>query len=97
MKEDDRMIAEVQKFQNAEATIMNDLRVTAIPSRTRRVISDSGENCFRKQLKNCPNETIKQKREKLFCADVERRPEANQSESRRYRGSILLGTVARYR
>ncbi|PKU85109.1 Mechanosensitive ion channel protein 5 [Dendrobium catenatum] len=41
MEEDDRMIAEVQNFQNVGATIPNDHWAAAIPSKTRRVISGS--------------------------------------------------------
>ncbi|KAL0913300.1 hypothetical protein M5K25_016750 [Dendrobium thyrsiflorum] len=41
LEEDDRMIAKVQKFQNAGATIPNDLRAATIPSITKRMISSS--------------------------------------------------------
>ncbi|PKA54009.1 Mechanosensitive ion channel protein 6 [Apostasia shenzhenica] len=41
IEEEDRMIAEVQKFQNAGATIPTDLRAAAMPARSRRIISGS--------------------------------------------------------
>ncbi|KAG0460417.1 hypothetical protein HPP92_020714 [Vanilla planifolia] len=44
MEEEERTIAEVQKFQNAGAAIPNDLRATAMSSRIGRVIGGSGDN-----------------------------------------------------
>lgn len=42
MEEQDRMIAEVQKFQNAGATIPNDLKAAALPSKNRWVVANNG-------------------------------------------------------
>ncbi|KAK8945462.1 Mechanosensitive ion channel protein 6 [Platanthera guangdongensis] len=42
MEEDDQMLAEVQKFQNAGAKIPNDLRAVALPIRSGRVMDGSG-------------------------------------------------------
>ncbi|EHA8587648.1 mechanosensitive ion channel protein 6-like [Cocos nucifera] len=49
--EEDRMMAEVQKLQNAGVTIPSDLQAAALPSKSGRVIGGSGRGLMRRSMK----------------------------------------------
>ncbi|KAG1367790.1 hypothetical protein COCNU_14G002580 [Cocos nucifera] len=48
--EKDRMVAEVQKIQNAGVTIPSDLQAAALPSKSGRVIEGSGRGLMRRSM-----------------------------------------------